>query len=135
MNTNYTSDNNVHLQYAPSEQRSMSELKLTEQQQHAQLLLLDDHNVTMENLRKVMASIMNTKLEQEETLNVIRTKLGTSRHKIDDVIRRAREKFMEMKVEERKMTRMKRRSGIVDGGLAISNQMIQGNGVLIEKDC
>ena len=127
MITNNTSDSSVHLQHAPTVGRSMSELKLTEQQQHAQLLLLDDHDVTMENLRKVMASIMNTKLEQEETLNVIRTKLGiSSRHEIDDVIRRAREKFMEMKVEERKMTRMKRRSGIVDGGLAISNQMITG---------
>jgi hypothetical protein len=117
MITNNTSDNNGRHQHTPSVQRSVSELRMTEQQQHAQLLLLDDHNATMENLRKVMASIMNTKLEQEETLNVIRTKLGTSRHKIDDVIRRAREKFMEMKVEERKMTRMKRRSGIVDGGL------------------
>jgi hypothetical protein len=69
---------------------------------------------------------MKTKLEQEEALNEIRTSLGTTnRHKIDDVIRHAREKFEVMKVEERKMTRMKRRSGIVDGGLAISNQMIQ----------
>ena len=68
-----------------------------------------------------------TKLEQEETLNVIRTKLCTSsRHEIDDVICFAREKFEEMKVEEQKVTRMKRRSDIVDGGLAISNQTIQG---------
>jgi hypothetical protein len=40
---------------------------------------------------------MKTKLEQEETLNEIRTKLCTScRHEIDDVICFAREKFEEM---------------------------------------
>jgi len=33
-------------------------------------------------------------------------------------------RFEETKVEERKMSRMKRRSGIVDGGLAISNEVI-----------
>jgi hypothetical protein len=96
----------------------MSELKLTEQQRHA--LLLDDHNVTMENLTEVMTLIMKTKLEREETLNEIRA----TREDVEDVIRR-REKFEEMKVEARKMTRMKRRSGIVDGGLAISNQVFQ----------
>ncbi len=47
-----------------------------------------------------------------------------SRQDVEDVIRR-REKFEETKVEERKMSRMKRRSGIVDGGFAISNQVIQ----------
>lgn len=96
----------------------MSELKLSEQQRHA--LLLDDHSVTMENLTEVMTSIMRIKLEREETLNEIRT----SRQDLEDVIRR-RAKFEEMKVEERKMSRMKRRSGIVDGGLAISNQVLQ----------
>jgi len=95
----------------------MSELKLSEQQRHA--LLLDDHNVTMENLTEVMTSIMRTKLEREETLNEIRA----SRQDVEDVICR-REKFEETKVEERKMSRMKRRSGIVDGGLAISNQVL-----------
>jgi hypothetical protein len=95
----------------------MSELKLTEQQRHE--LLLDDHNVTMETLTEVMSMIMKTKLEREETLNEIRA----TREDIEDVIRR-REKFEEMKGEERKMSRMKRRSGIVDGGLAISNQVL-----------
>ena len=33
-------------------------------------------------------------------------------------------RFEETKVEEFKMSRMKRRSGIVDGGLAISNEVI-----------
>ena len=70
-----------------------------------------------------MTSIMKTKLDREETFNEIRTRLGKSRrHEIDDVIHRASEKFEEMKGEERKMSRMKRCSGIVDGGLAISNQ-------------
>jgi hypothetical protein len=63
-----------------------------------------------------MTSIMKTKLDREETFNEIRTRLGKSRRHI-----RRREKFEDMKVEERK-SRMKRRSGIVDGGLAISNQ-------------
>jgi hypothetical protein len=67
-----------------------------------------------------MTLIMKTKLEREETLNEIRA----TREDVEDVIRR-REKFEEMKVEARKMTRMKRRSGIVDGGLAISNQVFQ----------
>ena len=35
------------------------------------------------------------------------------------------EKFEEMKVEERKLSRMKRRNGIVDGAYAICNQVIQ----------
>jgi hypothetical protein len=96
----------------------MSELKLTEQQRHA--LLLDDHNVTMDNLTEVMTLIMKTKLEQEETLNEIRA----TREDVEDVIRR-REKLEEMKVEERKMSRMKRRSGIVDEGFTISNQVLQ----------
>ena len=73
----------------------------------------------MENLTEVMTSIMRTKLEREETLNEIRA----SRQDVEDVICR-REKFEETKVEERKMSRMKRRSGIVDGGLAISNQVL-----------
>ena len=73
----------------------------------------------MENLTEVMTSIMRTKLEREETLNEIRA----SRQDVEDVIRR-REKFEETKVEERKMSRMKRRSGIVDGGLAISYQVL-----------
>jgi len=116
--TNNTSDNNGrHLQHTPPVRRSMSELKLSEQQRHA--LLLDDHNVTMENLTEVMTSIMRTKLEREETLNEIRA----SRQDVEDVICH-REKFEETKVEERKMSRMKRRSGIVDGGLAISNQVL-----------
>jgi hypothetical protein len=59
---------------------------------------------------------MKTKLDREETFNEIRTRLGKSRRHI-----RRREKFEDMKVEERK-SRMKQRSGIVDGGLAISNQ-------------
>ena len=59
---NNTSDNNGrHLQHTPPVRRSMSELKLSEHQRHA--LLLDDHNVTMENLTEVMTSIMRTKLE------------------------------------------------------------------------
>ena len=66
-----------------------------------------------------MTSIMKTKLDREETFNEIRTRLGKSRRHI-----RRREKFEDMKVEERK-SRMKRRSGIVDGGLAISNQVLQ----------
>jgi hypothetical protein len=115
---NNTSDNSVHLQHTPPVRRSMSELKLSEQQRHA--LLLDDHNVTMENLTEVMSMIMKTKLEREETLNEMRA----TREDVEDVIRR-REKFEEMKGEERKMSRMKRRSGIVDGGLAISNQVLQ----------
>jgi hypothetical protein len=61
--------------------------------------------------------MMKTKLDREETFNEIRTRLGKSRrHEIDDIIHRASEKLEEMKVEERKMTRMKQRSGIVDGG-------------------
>ena len=35
------------------------------------------------------------------------------------------QKFEETKVEERKMSKMKRRSGIVAGGFVISNQVIQ----------
>ena len=66
-----------------------------------------------------MTSIMKTKLDREETFNEIRTRLGKSRRHI-----RRREKFEDMKVEEQK-SRMKRRSGIVDGGLAISNQVLQ----------
>ena len=80
---NNTSDNNGrHLQHTPPVRRSMSELKLSEHQRHA--LLLDDHNVTMENLTEVMTSIMRTKLEREETLNEIRL----SRQDVEDVIRR-----------------------------------------------
>ena len=62
----------------------MSELKLSEHQRHALLLLLDDHNVTMENQTEFMTSIMRTKLEREETLNEIRL----SRQDVEDVIRR-----------------------------------------------
>jgi len=116
--TNNTSDNNGRHQHTPPVRRSMSELKLSDQQRHA--LLLDDHNVTMENLTEVMTSIMKTKLEREETLNEIRA----SRQDVEDVICR-REKFEETKVEERKMSKMKRRSGIVAGGFVISNQVIQ----------
>ena len=48
-----------------------------------------------------------------------------SRQDVEDVICCCREKFEETKVDERKMSRMKRRSGIVDGGYVISNQVIQ----------